>query len=247
MEVWSVALASFGFLFAGFVKGATGLGFSTSCLPFLALAVGMETALPLVLVPSITSNAIVMIDAGHIHEVARRFWPMFVAALAGIICGLLLLVFIDKQIAAAILGAVLIVYSAYALAKPDLKLPSSLERPLYLPVGLSTGIINGMTGCQLIPVLPYLVSLRLDPSKFVQAINISFTVSSLVMAYGLSRIGYMTWQVAGFSALGLVPMYLGVTSGARLRRKLSMDTFRVVVLGLLIFLGLLLMTRALLS
>ena len=43
-------------LFAALVKGTTGLGFSTSALPFLTLAVGLERALPLVLVPSIASS-----------------------------------------------------------------------------------------------------------------------------------------------------------------------------------------------
>jgi len=243
MEIWSVALATFGFLFAGFVKGATGLGFSSTCLPFLVLALGVEAALPMVLVPSLTSNTLVMLEAGHFRQTANRFFSMYVAAGLGIVIGLFLLVQIDKMIAGAILGIVLIVYALYSLAKPDLALNPKIEAPLRFPVGLGTGIINGMTGCQLIPVLPYLMALRLDPNRFIQAINISFTLSSLLMAIGLTHIGYMTWRIAALSALALLPMYIGVRSGNSLRQRMSVATFRTCVLVLLIFLGAVLVAR----
>ncbi len=75
-------------LFAALVKGVTGLGFSTTAMPLLTLAVGLERALPLVLMPSITSNILVMVDAGHFRASVRRFWPLYVALLPGIALGL---------------------------------------------------------------------------------------------------------------------------------------------------------------
>ncbi|MEM1315153.1 MAG: sulfite exporter TauE/SafE family protein, partial [Pseudomonadota bacterium] len=50
----------FALLFAGFVKGATGLGYSTTSLPLLALVIGLKPALPLVLAPSLASNLVVL-------------------------------------------------------------------------------------------------------------------------------------------------------------------------------------------
>ena len=231
------------FFLAAFVKGTTGLGFSTVCVPILALVFGVPATLPLVLIPSLASNALVMRQAGHFVETVRRFWLLYLTTLPGIGLGLWLLVRVDGDVAAAVLGGVLIAYAGYALMRPGLRVPGRAERPLGPAVGFLTGTVNGLTGSQVMPVLPYLMGLGLDPQRFVQAINISFTLSSLVMIAGLSGIGLMTPQVALLSAVGLVPVFLGVTVGARVRRLLSPEAFRRVVLGLLAVLGLILMTK----
>ena len=232
------------FFFAAFVKGTTGLGFSTTCLPFLVLTVGLEKTLPMLLIPSIASNIIVMRDAGRFRESASRFWPLVLAAVPGVVIGLSLLVWIDKAIAAAVLGVVLILYCVWAYAKPGATLPSRLEKPLGPLVGFSTGVINGLTGSQVMPVLPFMVSLRLPSDLFVQAINMSFTFSSFVMMAGLSRIGFLTVEVAVISALGLIPVWVGVRLGNQVRKRLSAETFRTLVLLLLGVLGATLAARA---
>ena len=77
-------------------------------------------------------------------------------------------------------------------------------------------------------VLPYLLSLNLDPNRFVQAINCSFTLSSLVMAAGLAQLGLLTVETAAISAFGLILVYLGIKLGsacaACCRRKSSVSS-----------------------
>ena len=241
---WLTIIGSF--FLAAFVKGTTGLGFATTCVPILALAFGVPAALPLVLIPSLASNVLVMREAGHFVETVRRFWPLYLAALPGIALGLALLMAVDAALAAAALGLVLIAYAVYALMRPDLRLPARAERPLAPAIGLMTGAVNGLTGSQVMPVLPYLLGLGLDPQRFVQAINVSFTLSSLAMIIGLSGVGLMTPQIALVSAAGLIPVYLGVKAGSRVRRLLPPETFRKTVLVLLIALGVALGVRAVL-
>ena len=243
MDHSALALASFGFLFAGFIKGLTGLGFSSTCLPFLVLALGLKTAIPLVLLPSLATNTSVMLDAGHFHETLRRFWPMYAATLVGLGVGLYFLVSFDEAGLVAVLGLVLIAYGAYALAKPGLRLPPGLEAPLALPSGFLTGIINGCTGCQLVPSMPFLMALHMDPNRFLQAINISFSLSSVVVAAGLAKFGLLTWKIAGLSALSFIPVFTGIWVGSRLRKRLSVAAFRVAALSVLILLGALLLLR----
>lgn len=233
-------------LFAALVKGTTGLGFSTSALPFLTLAVGLERALPLILVPSIASNVAVMLQAGHFRESAARFWPMFLAVLPGIALGLWLLTLISGARAAAVLGAVLVLYSLFALGRPALRLATHLERPLAAPVGFATGTVNGLTGSQVMPILPYLMALHLTPDRFVQALNISFTLSSLAMAAGLAGIGLLTPELAVISVLGLAPVWFGVWAGGKVRRRIAPETFRRIVLLLLLVFGVVLIARTVL-
>ena len=240
----TLAIVGAAFFFAAFSKGITGLGFSTSCLPILALAIGLKPTLPLLLIPSIASNIIVMIEAGHFRESLRRFWPLLLATVPGIALGLALLTWLDQRHAGAALGVVLFCYGVFALRTPELRLPARLERPLAPLIGFLTGIVNGLTGSQVMPVLPFMLALRLERDRFIQGINCSFTFCSLVMAAGLSQIGLMTVDTALVSALGLLPVYIGVTLGGRLRRRLSPEIFRRLVLCMLMAGGILLVLRA---
>ncbi|NBC31614.1 MAG: TSUP family transporter [Alphaproteobacteria bacterium] len=239
---WGTVVAAY--CLAAFVKGITGLGFATTCVPILALVFGVPATLPLVLIPSLVSNLLVMREAGHFSETLHRFWPLYLATLPGIGIGLMLLVHVEAALAAVVLGIVLIGYAAYTLARPDLLVPAGAQRPLAPAVGLLTGAVNGLTGSQVMPVLPYLLGLGLDPQRFVQAINISFTLSSLAMVAGLSGLGLMTVETALVSAFGLVPVVLGVALGVRVRRLLAPDAFRRMVLAFLMVLGVLLIGRA---
>ena len=233
----ALSLALFGFLFAGVVKGATGLGFSSTCLPFLVLALGLDRAMPLVLVPSITSNLIVHFQAGEFRRTVTMFWPMFVATVPGLLVGLWLLTRADVQVASAVLGLVLIVYSLWTLMHIDAALPAHWIPPLKVPVGALTGLVNGLTGSQIMPVLPFLLSQPLERNIFLQSINISFTASSLIVAIGLWTIGFLTPEIAVYSVAALIPMAAGITMGTVIRNKLDAVLFRKMVLILLIGLG----------
>lgn len=245
MDLAVAAIAGGAFFFAAFSKGITGMGFATTCLPLIALPLGLEFALPLVLVPLVASNIIVQIDAGHFRETMRRFWPMVLAAMFGVAIGIYLLSVVETRFASAVLGAVLFVYGVFALRTPDMSLPRHLEKPLAPVAGLTTGIVNGLTGSQLMPVLPYLMALKLDRERFVQAINCSFTASSLVMAAGLSQIGLMDWERVLVSTLGIIPVWIGLKLGAPVRRRISPDLFRTLVILMLMASGALLIARAL--
>lgn len=83
MNFETILIIACAYLVAAFVKGATGLGFSTSALPILALGLGLKSAMPLVIIPSLVSNAIVMMQAGHFERrcgaSGRCFSPPFPA------------------------------------------------------------------------------------------------------------------------------------------------------------------------
>jgi uncharacterized membrane protein YfcA len=237
MSGQEVAVVIFGLLLAGFVKGASGVGYSTTAIPVLTLGLGLENAIPLVLLPSIASNVFVMLDAGNFEKTLRRFAPLYLGLLPGLMAGLFSLYYLDKPMAAAVLGAVIIIYGCYALPRANLSLPENLERPLRLPVGLCNGFINGLTGSQIMPVVPYMLALRLTPNEVVQGTNIAFTLSSFVMIAGLAGMGYLDWGKLIISALGIALSFAGVQLGTRVRKRIPAETFRQLVLGLLVVLG----------
>ncbi|MEL6998751.1 MAG: sulfite exporter TauE/SafE family protein [Pseudomonadota bacterium] len=234
------------YLGAATAKGVTGLGFSTTCLPFLAATIGLKEALPLLIIPSISSNIMVQIGARQFVPTLRRFWPMLLATLPGLVLGLWLLDQVDGATAAAVLGLVLVGYCVFAWSRPDLRLPARFEKPFGPVSGFLTGTINGITGSQVMPSMPYLMSLHLDRNMFLQAINCSFTLSSIVMMIGLSRLGLVPITAIWVSILGIGFAIFGIRLGERIRDRLDPDQFRLAVLGMLTLLGLSLIVRGVL-
>jgi uncharacterized protein len=229
---------------AALVKGITGLGYSSTCLPILTLAFGLKDALPLALIPSVASNVVVMTSTPGFKASLRRFWPMLMCAAVSVFAGLWLLTRIRGESAAAVLGAVLMVYVGFALSNARFHLDENQTRKLEPAIGAVTGFVNGMTGSQVMPLIPYLLSLNLARERFLQASNQSFTLSSAAMFLGLGVTGLMTLPVVAVSACGLVLVALGVRIGQRISRRLAPQAFRTAVLIVLAVLGLGLILRA---
>ena len=232
------------YLLAATAKGVTGLGFSTLCLPFLALTVGLKEALALIIIPSIASNLIVMRQAGRFGETVRRFWPMLLATLPGLALGLWALALVDGRQAGGVLGLVLLLWCAFSFTRPELAIGEPWARRLGPVSGFLTGAVNGLTGSQVMPSMPYLMALKLERNLFLQTINCSFTLSSLVMAFGLQRLGLFGPDGVAVSALGAGAAFLGLGLGARLRRRLSPEGFRLALLAMLSVMGVSLLVRA---
>lgn len=233
------------YLVAGSIKGLTGIGFSTSCLPIMALRLDLKVAIPLVIVPSIASNLAVMVQAGQFGPAVRRFWPLYLASVPGLMLGLAILVAIPIDLAKAILGIVLIIYALWALINQPHSLSEHWERWLKIPAGFCTGFVNGLTGSQVMPALPYLLALNLQKNTFVQTINISFTLSSLVMLFGMNRLGYLAPQTFLIAIAGLFPVLTAVTLAGKLQKRLSSSHYRKLVLSFLLFMGIILLARVL--
>jgi hypothetical protein len=159
------------YIAAAAIKGLTGLGFSTACLPIMALHLDLKIAIPLVIIPSVVSNIAIMRQAGNFRSALSKFYPLYLSTIPGLFAGLFVLISINADAAKAILGLMLIMYSLWALTNMSFSLSPKWERTLKIPTGFLTGFVNGMTGSQVMPILPYLLSLNLNKKVFVQAIS----------------------------------------------------------------------------
>ncbi len=234
------------YIVASSIKGVTGLGFSTSCLPIMALRLDLKLAIPLVIVPSIVSNVMIMVQAGHFLDVVRRFWVLYASTVPGLLLGLFMLITINVDVAKIVLGLVLILYALTALAQRPFILSETTERRLKAPVGFLTGFINGLTGSQVMPVLPFLLSLGLDKNTFIQAINISFTFSSVIMLFGMNQTGYLSAHTLLLAAGAAIPVTALVYVGGKVRNRLSSMLYQKLVLLFLLTLGIILSVKSLL-
>lgn len=68
MDGTDCVLILIAYVVAAAIKGFTGIGFLTACLPIMALQLDLKVAIPLVIIPSIISNIAVMIHARCFRE-----------------------------------------------------------------------------------------------------------------------------------------------------------------------------------
>jgi uncharacterized membrane protein YfcA len=230
------------YVIAGFVKGFSGLGFSAISIGILATFLDLAVAIPLVVIPSTASSLLVMIEAGGFKSALRKFWPLYISALPGLAIGIWLLVRPEVNIAKSVLGGLLLLYAIWGLLNPTVALPPRFQTVLQGPIGFFTGLFSGLTGVAVMPVSPFLLSLNLTPNLFVQALNISFVVSSSVLVLSLGGLGYIGSQSILLSLCAIIPVALAVKYGSLLRRHVSEKLFKIVVLFIMLFLGINLVT-----
>src|SRR5947199_7654266 len=161
-----LALAAIGLLVAGLIKGTTGLGYSTCALPFLVSAVGLKSAIVIVPIPALAANLGLLFGAGNVKETLTRFWIFYAATVPGILSGTLLLAWVDQKLATMVLGIITVAFVLYSVIRPNVTMPSRLERPLQLPAGLLNGLFTGLTGSQGLPLLPSMLALKLCAGRF---------------------------------------------------------------------------------
>ncbi|CFX25517.1 conserved membrane protein of unknown function [Candidatus Filomicrobium marinum] len=243
MDPVLLAVAAFGLFFAGVVKGTTGIGYSSCALPFLVPVVGLQTAIVLIVMPAILSNVFVALNAGHFREIAARFWPLYLATPIGIVVGIAFLSSIDQRLAIAVLGSVIVAYAVISLAQPNLSLREPWDRILNAPVGFFTGLLTGLTGSQVMPLLPYMMALHLEPNRLIQAINLAVTITSIFLGAGLMLSGLMDIPTLALSLFAVIPALVGVSLGNRARNLLPVLFFRRLMLLVLLAIGIMFILR----
>jgi uncharacterized membrane protein YfcA len=225
------------FLLAGFVKGVVGLGLPTVAVGLLGLVMPPMQAAALLVAPSMVTNVVQLAAGPRFGALVMRLWPMLLGIVVGTLVAGALAPPSAMQRATAALGIALIAYAAVGLSSWHLTVPAAHERWLAPLIGLATGAITAVTGVLVIPAVPYLQGLGLAREELVQALGLSFTVSTVALAINLLMHGVLAQTpVLGASLATLVPALAGMWLGQRLRNRISAALFRR-----LFFIGLLLL------
>ncbi|MDP9835584.1 putative membrane protein YfcA [Neorhizobium huautlense] len=223
------------FLIAGLVKGVTGMGLPTVAMGLLGALISPVAAAGLLLIPSFVTNVWQLFSGPSLGIIARRLWPMMVTILVGTIASSALLS-ADTAWTGSALGCVLIAYALYTLSGRQLSVPASTERWASPLVGMLTGLVTGATGVFVVPAVPYLQALGFSRDDLVQALGLSFTVSTIALSLGLAAHGSIGFGNLALSAAAIAPALAGMWTGQVLRHRISPTAFRR---GFLICIGLL--------
>lgn len=214
------------FVLAGFVKGVLGLGLPTVSMGLLAIVMPPGQAAAILAIPSLVTNVWQMLSGPYFRTLVKRLAGMMIGVCVGTWLGAGWLTGPAARYGAIALGISLIVYAALGLAAVRFRVAPHREIWLGPLVGLVTGLITAATGVFVIPAIVYLQGIGLEKEELVQALGLSFTVSTLALSVNLAAAGVLTTSLAGSVAIAMIAALAGMWLGQIIRLRLDQATFR---------------------
>jgi uncharacterized protein len=233
------------FVLAGFVKGVVGLGLPAISMGLLALVMTPADAASVLIVPTVATNIWQMAAGPNLKPIVARLWPVLLGVICGTLAGAGWLVDTHGQYGTALLGIALALYAASGLAAIRFSISPEKEPWLGPIVGVITGLVAAATGVFAMPAVIYLQAIGIEKEDLVQALGLSFTISSLALAVNLASVSALNLSLGPASVGALAVACIGMWLGQILRLRLRPETFRLVFLLGLLALGVYLVGRAL--
>lgn len=227
------------FAFAGMIKGMIGLGLPAVSMGLLTISMSPFQAAALLIVPSMVTNIWQLFAEGHVWAFIRRFWSLLLGIVIGSVWSFLpTLNQSHGQSSELLLGSMLAIYGLYGLCVNKLPQLTAHERWLSPVIGYLGGAVTVATGVIIIPVVPYLQSLQLKRDELVQALGLTFTVSTICLAVFLHH-NPMSGVVLDYrlSILALLAALIGMWFGKKIRYQLDEQKFRRIFFMGLVALG----------
>ena len=217
-------------------------------VPLMALVVPAQTAVVLMSFPVVVANVMQALKATQIREVISRFWPMFLAILAGTYAGVVILANIDDRTLLLVVGIVVIAFTILQGSSYRLEIPARAEKPVGVIFGLASGVVGGLSSMFGPMLIIYLVSLpNLGKERFVA--SISFLYIACVVPWTLMLLWFqiLDRHLALVSGLACLPVVAGLLVGEKLRGRVSDERFHRLVLVVLVVSGGTMLWRALME
>ncbi|MEM7379122.1 MAG: sulfite exporter TauE/SafE family protein, partial [Pseudomonadota bacterium] len=187
--------------------------------------------------PNVVSNAWQVWHYRH-HRPERGFLKRY--ALAGVVgagIGTAALAGMSASVLTTAVAGVVLVYVGFRLRNPGWTLPAPLVDGLAVPVGTAGGVLQGAVGISAPVSVTFLNAAGLARNTFVFTLSTFFLAMAAIQLPMQIALGIMTWERAGYSALGVLPLLLGMPLGDRLGRRIPKATFDRIILAVLTLLA----------
>ncbi|MEP3244299.1 MAG: sulfite exporter TauE/SafE family protein [Sneathiella sp.] len=231
-------------LLGGFVKGVSSFGLPTVSIPVLVLILPLPTAISVLAIPMTLSNLVQMIVSGDIKGSIRRHWTLLLPLLLTLPVGAYFLAIVNTQLLTVILGCVLVVVTSLDLMGISLSFLKKGEGIFAPAIGITSGILGGMTS--LFGILPifFFVALGLSKERFVSVVSVLLFSGSLVLAVCLQRTDFLGPLEAFYGLTGMIPILFGIWLGTIVRKRVDPIFFRKIVLALILLVGISMIYRS---
>jgi uncharacterized protein len=215
---------------ATLIRSTLGFGEALVAVPLLALRIPVTIAAPLAVLVSITVALVVVMQDWRGIQV-RAAAGLILASLCGIPLGLLLLARADPGMVKALLGSVIILFSAYSLAVTRSRSLANDHVGWLIACGFLSGVLGGAYGMNGPPLAIYGTLRRWPPRTFRATLQAYFLPVSIVGLAGYAALGLWTAAVTRYFVWSLPGVALATLAGGVINQRMQGDRFIKLVYG----------------
>ncbi len=239
MEILVLSLLT---IIASFIAGVSGFGFAVFLMSFFPIFLGVKDANVLVSLAGIAFTVYMFVPFRR----KVRWWIVarVIAGMAvGIPAGVWVLVRIDERFLSIGLGTFIILYVVY-----DLLFRHRIKKQVPLIFGYFAGFLGGAFAGAITaggpPIVAFFSSLKYDKETTKANLLAYITVALLYKAVFLVYYRLITQQMLVYTAVLLIPSFIGMLGGKAVFTRISNDVFRKVVLGILFIAAVVILVKA---
>ena len=222
--VIAVALAA-----GGLTKGITGLGLPGVAVPIMASFLGVEHAVMIMLLPTMTTNAWLSWRLRDCYAEVPELWRIIVIGIPGVAVGAAVLYLASERVLATVLSVWVLIYLVLRLLHPELRLSEEARRRLTPPVGLGSGMLQGATGVCAPILIPYVDALGVGPRTYVFSFASVFMSLAMTHLVILGALQAYSAELLMQSLLAVIPAMAFVPIGGWLRNFIKPNVFGVLI------------------
>lgn len=226
------------FLLAGTIKGVVGLGMPLTSVGILSQIIEPRLAVTIAIFPIVFSNAWQVFRSGKVLGALRRYWLFAVALMIVVLATSAIAPNIPSDMLVIFLGAVIVIFALVNLTFSLPLLPKRYDAPAQLIMGGIAGVFGGLTAIWAPPMVIYFMSRGIEKDEFIRASGVLFLCGSVPLLVGYIQNGLINQEIAQLSALLIIPTLLGFAIGERMRRYISQEKFRTILLIIFLLMGL---------
>ena len=217
-------------LFAAFVNGALGYGFSSLTVPVALLFYTNRILNPaLVLIEVFINIFVLFMNRDSISAVWKRIYPILIGLLPGVLAGSYLLASVHPG---------WIKFCTYALILPlilvqasGIRRPIRSERIIGLPFGAGIGFLYSVTTVSGPPLAVLFNNQGLVKKEFRAALGLIRVAESSLTALAYYQLGLFSGESQGIFQLIVPSVLVGIPVGTYFIRRLDAETFRRVCMS----------------
>jgi len=238
-----IAVCSVAILLGGVIKGTLGVGLPMFAVPVMSLFIGSTQSIALVSVPVLVSNIWQVWQEGSLKASLKRFWPLMLTQAVLTVCSVYWTLSFSVSELNQVLAFALILAVVLMAFKPSFNIPPEKEPMASALVGVTSGLLGGASSLMGPIVISYMVSLKLHRDEFVGCISVIYLNAAWPLYLAMWHFGKMEMDDIAYSFLAIIPMFIGLQTGRKIRHRLSEETFRRALLGFLTVVAILLVFR----
>ena len=238
LDFQTVIIMIVAFALGGLVKGATGAGSPVIAIPVLTVFFDAKLAVAIMAVPNLFSNLVQIKQFRRSVENLTFSLKLSAFGTLGCLGGTLFFILTSTRIIELLVAIITVLYVILSFKKNSKKLSQQFAKKMIPPIGLLGGFVQGTCGVSAPIALAFLNAIGMKRAEFIFTISCFFGAMAAIQIVSLSFFNFMTWQLFLLGLLSLAPIFLGMSLGDRLTKKISSQSFEKLILVFLILLSL---------